>query len=105
MITHRHIALALVALLMASCHGTSGCILCGPSAPTAANLEGSVSGLVGYRLQLQNGAVPMNSSLNGTGANGSALLLGTANFNTTYNITVLTQPTGPSQTCVVANGM
>jgi len=70
MITHRQIALALVALFMASCHGTSGCILCGPF---AANLEGTVSGLVGYRLQLQNGSTLLNSSLNGTGANGGGI--------------------------------
>src|SRR5258708_17234396 len=103
MITHRQVALALVAVFMASCNGngSSGCILCGPK---AANLEGTVSGLVGSRLQLQNGSTPLNASLNGAGANGSAILFGIANFNTTYNITVRTQPTNPSQTCAVANG-
>src|SRR5882762_1111350 len=104
MITHRQFVLALVTMFMASCNsnGTSSCILCG--GPKAANLEGTVSGLVGYRLQLQNGSTPLNSSLNGSGANGSAILFGTAKFNTTYNITVRTQPTTPSQTCAVANG-
>jgi hypothetical protein len=27
-----------------------------------------------------------------------------SNFNTSYNVTVATQPTNPSQTCVAANG-
>src|SRR5258708_12690602 len=103
MITHRQVALALVAVFMASCNGngSSGCILCGPK---AANVEGTVSGFVGSRMQLENGSTPLNASLNGAGANGSAILFGIANFNTTYNITVRTQPTNPSQTCAVANG-
>jgi len=63
-----------------------------------------LSGLVGYRLTLQNGANPLKSPLNGPGANGSGILFGTANRNSNYNITVRTQPTTPSQTCVVANG-
>ena len=82
MITRRQVALTLVTMFMASCNGngTSSCIQCG--GPKAANLEGTVSGLVGYRLQLQNGSTPLNSPLNGTAANGSAILFGTAKFNT-----------------------
>ena len=98
---HRQIVLSLIAVLMASCNGTTNCSTCGPK---SANLLGSVTGLVGFRLALQNGTTALNVSLNGTGANGSGIKFGTAPFNSNYNITVSAQPTDPSQTCVVANG-
>jgi 6-phosphogluconolactonase len=98
----RALALCLITASLASCNGTTpGCSKCGP---TTVNLGGSVSGLVGFRLALQNGATPLNIPLNGSDANG-AQVFGMVNINTGYNITVKTQPTSPSQTCLVANGM
>src|SRR5580693_2780484 len=95
------LALCLLAASLAGCNGsTPGCSKCGP---TSVNLTGSVSGLVGFRLALQNGSTALNLPLNGSDANGSQTF-GTVNANTAYNITILTQPTTPSQTCVVANG-
>src|SRR5580692_2439292 len=94
--------LFLMAALLASCNNSSSeCTTC---APKQVNLQGSVSGLVGFRLSLQNGSTVLSIPLNGPDANGNQTF-GTAAPNTAYNISVMTQPTGPSQTCVVANGM
>ena len=97
----RALALCLMTASLASCNGSRRAAL---SAPSTVNLEGNVSGLVGFRLALQNGSTPLSIPLNGPDANGSQTF-GTINPNTAYNITVKTQPTSPSQTCVVANGM
>jgi trimeric autotransporter adhesin len=60
---------------------------------------GTASGLVGTGLTvLMNGANPV-----AVGANGS-FTAATLNTGTQYAVTVGTQPTAPSQTCVVANG-
>jgi 6-phosphogluconolactonase (cycloisomerase 2 family) len=60
---------------------------------------GTASGLVGTGLTvLMNGANPV-----AVGANGS-FTAGNLNTGTQYAVTVGTQPTAPSQTCVVANG-
>src|SRR5580704_7934413 len=92
----------LIAASLASCNGTTpGCSKCGPA---NVNLTGNLSGLVGFRLALQNGSTVLSTPLNGPDANGSQTF-GTLAPNSAYNITVKTQPTTPSQTCVVANGM
>src|ERR1700722_13226385 len=97
----RAFAACLITASLASCNGTTpGCSKCGP---TSVNFTGSVSGLVGFRLALQNGSTTLAIPLNGPDANGSQTF-GTAAPNTAYNIIVKTQPTSPSQTCVVANG-
>ena len=96
------LALCLIAAILASCNGSEGCPKCAPT--TTVNLMGSVSGLVGFRLALQNGATPLSIPLNGADANGSQTF-GTINPNTAFNITIKTQPTSPAQTCAVANGM
>jgi 6-phosphogluconolactonase len=88
----------LAALLITGCNNGSG----SGGTPITANLEGSVSGLVGSRLVLQNNSTPL-TQFNGQGANGTNVLFGTARVNSSYDITVLTQPTTPSQTCVVTN--
>ncbi len=99
---HRLFVLTVVATFIAGCgRGSGPCATC---APQSVNLQGSVTGVVGSRLALHNGTTPLNVVLNGTGANGSGILFGTAPLNSSYNITVSTQPTNPSQTCVVANG-
>ena len=74
---------------------------CGPR--TEVNLGGTLSGLVGSRLTLQNNPT-MGLPFNGPSYNGIETFL-TVHFNTPYNVTVQTQPTNPSQTCVVTNGM
>jgi hypothetical protein len=91
--------------VLTGCHGVlgGGCLLCGPFPPVQANLEGTLSGLVGSRLTLQNSGAG-GFQLNGSMANGASVVFAVALFNTAYNLTVQTQPTNPSQTCVVANG-
>jgi 6-phosphogluconolactonase len=107
-VKHRHVpthpalrlGAVLAALLITGCSSGSGSG--GGGTPGTANLEGSVSGLVGSRLVLQNNSTRL-AQFNGAGANGSSVLFGTASVNSSYDITVLTQPTNPSQTCVVTN--
>jgi 6-phosphogluconolactonase (cycloisomerase 2 family) len=61
---------------------------------------GSVSGLSGAGLVLQN-----NSGNNlAVAANGSFVFSAALGSGAAYNVTVLTQPTGPVQTCSVAAG-
>jgi 6-phosphogluconolactonase len=79
----------------------------GGAPPTACSefgvdLEGSLTGLIGAGLKLQNGAGSMTFS--GPASNGTGMTLGGAHCNSPYDITVLAQPHTPSQTCVVANG-
>jgi 6-phosphogluconolactonase len=108
-VKHRHVpthpalrlGAVLAALLITGCSSGSGSGG-GGGTPGTANLEGSVSGLVGSRLVLQNNSTRL-AQFNGAGANGSSVLFGTASVNSSYDITVLTQPTNPSQTCVVTN--
>ncbi len=61
---------------------------------------GTVSGLAGSGLQLQNGVAGAAIPIAANGAGQTYLSLPS---NTPYNIMVKTQPTTPSQTCVVAN--
>jgi len=65
------------------------------------SIGGTVSGLVGSRLTLQNNgsAIAVEPT-----ADGSQLLASFLSNGTAYDITVATQPTTPSQTCVVVNG-
>jgi 6-phosphogluconolactonase len=98
------LALCLIAACVASCNNSSSdCTTCAPK-PKPVNLQGTVSGLVGFRLALQNGSTALSIPLNGADANGNQTF-STAAADTAYNITVKTQPTSPSQTCAVANGM
>ncbi len=73
-----------------------------PSSPSQSGLTigGAVSGLAGSGLVLQN-----NGAGNLTVASdGSFTFAETASTGAAYNVTVLTQPTSPAQTCTVANG-
>lgn len=93
---------ALITLVtLTGCHGGGGGL--NIEGPFADNLGGSLSGPVGSRLTLQDNSMSL-SQLNGPAANGTNLVFGLADFNTSYDVTVATQPTNPSQTCVVANG-
>src|SRR5271154_185691 len=67
-----------------------GCLACG--IPAEANLQGSLNGLVGSRLQLQNSGAG-GVQLNGAASNGTSVIFAAAPFNTAYNLTVQTQPT------------
>ncbi len=63
-------------------------------------IGGTVSGLTGTGLVLQdNGGNNLSISANGTFTFSTALTSGTA-----YAVTVLTQPSGPAQTCTVTDG-
>jgi hypothetical protein len=92
-----NLALTLSAVLLCSCGGGGG-----GSGPHTVSVK--VSGLVGSRLALQlNGAT--SGSAIGPAANGSySNLFSRLASGTAYNITVATQPTTPSQTCIVQNG-
>jgi hypothetical protein len=73
-------------------------VTCTTTTGTTYTIGGSVSGLSGTGLVLQdNGG--NNLSIN---ANGSFTF--TAAVSSTYEVTVLTQPSNPSQNCLVANG-
>jgi 6-phosphogluconolactonase len=67
-------------------------------------LGGTVSGLYGSRLVLQTNGVDSGNKVGPAGNGSYADLFGELPSGTTYNITVATQPTYPSQTCIVANG-
>lgn len=85
---------AFAVMLLSSCGGAN-CTSC---------LEVTVSGLVGSRLTLENNDVAPGRTI-AAGANGIyPVFFGSLASGATYNITVTTQPTTPSQTCVVANG-
>jgi uncharacterized repeat protein (TIGR03803 family) len=69
------------------------------NAPTYA-IGGTVSGLSGTGLVLEN-----NGGDNlAVGGNGSFTFSTAVTAGSTYNVTVLTQPSNPAQTCTVANG-
>lgn len=74
-------------------------------------LTGTVNGLKGTGLILANGSTAatvgvdpvLDANKNPTGAP-VALVMNSVPYNTTYGVTVLTQPTSPSQTCTVTGG-
>src|SRR6266702_3642526 len=64
------------------------------------SVGGTISGLIGTGLVLQdNGGDNLAVSANGTFTFSTAIASGAA-----YSVTVLTQPTNPSQSCTVTNG-
>jgi len=106
--TLRLLAAVFVIAGLTGCHPTggnflSGCLTCG--SPNQVNLEGTLSGLVGSGLVLQtNSSSPGFTIAGGAGSNGTGVLFASAPINTAYDLTVQTQPTNPSQTCIVSNG-
>ncbi|MGP8154127.1 MAG: beta-propeller fold lactonase family protein [Smithella sp.] len=73
---------------------------CGTSPGYNYTISGTVSGMIGSGLVLQdNGGDDQTISVNGAFAFATALTSGTA-----YSVTIKTHPTNPSQTCVVSNG-
>jgi 6-phosphogluconolactonase len=104
------LAALFIPLALAGCGGGGSrgyiCVMC---APPVVGLVGTLSGLVGSRLELQDNyagvSVPVGP-FNGPAANGTNVSFDFGIFfNTAYDLTVKTQPTNPSQTCVVKNGM
>jgi N-acetylneuraminic acid mutarotase len=100
--TNVRLVLAVAALfgslLIAGCGGggTQG----GNTPPVTYTVGGTVSGLAGSGLVLQNnGGNNLAVSANGTFTFTAALASGTA-----YKVTVLSQPTNPNQTCTVSGG-
>jgi len=96
--------LALLSALAACSNGRGS--VGEPQAPPAAGAEdsftlgGSVSGLVGSGLVLQNnGSGDLSIAADGAFTFASRFATGTA-----YNVAVLSQPTAPSQTCTVTKG-
>jgi hypothetical protein len=72
-------------------------VVCSPNTYT---VGGTVSGLSGTGLTLQdNGGAPL-----AIGANGAFVFPGSLAGGAPYNVTVLTQPTNPTQNCTVTNG-
>jgi 6-phosphogluconolactonase len=87
-------------MLMSGCGGGS-CDNCSPTTATHA-ISPTINGLAGSRLALSNSGttVTIAPGLNGRVSN---LFAGLAS-GASYEVTVATQPTTPSQTCVIANG-
>jgi 6-phosphogluconolactonase len=84
------LTLAFAVLVLNGCGGSS-----------FYSIGGTVSGLVGSRLTLQNNGSIVTIE---PAANGFQLLFNYLPNGAPYDITVATQPTIPSQTCVVTNG-
>lgn len=84
-----------LAAILTSCSTSSG-----SPGPSVYSIGGTVSGLAGTGLVLQdNGGNNLSISTNGT-----FTFAGTLNSGTAYSVTILTQPSNPVQTCVVTSG-
>ena len=90
----------IAAVTLMGCHGGGG----GGGAGLGGwiDLDGSLTGLVGSGLVLQNDQ--NNIAINGPGENATSWQFFGVGWHTSYDLTVARQPTNPSQTCVVANG-
>jgi len=96
-INARIIACGGIALLAAACGGGGGY---GGGGSTSYIVGGTVSGLAsGDSLVLQDNHA--NNTL--ITANGSFAFSAPLSYGMAYNVTVLTQPSAPLQTCAVAN--
>ena len=91
--------LMMASVLLAGCRITSGTTASSSAtAPTTETIGGAVVGLVGTGMVLQdNGGDNLTITANGTFTFKTAV-------NGAYAVTVMTQPTSPTQTCTVANG-
>lgn len=92
----RWVMLGVAVLALAACGGGGGG---GSSTPASHAIHVTVTGLAGSGLVLQNNG---GDSLD-VGSNGTFQFATTIAKGRTYNVTVSTQPTSPSQTCTVAN--
>ena len=76
----------------------------GGAPPTDVSVGGSVTGLVGSGLVLQNNNTDDEGPINGTGGNGPFTFDTLLTPGTPYSVTVKTQPSDPAQKCTVAKG-
>jgi len=95
-----------VALALTDCGGGGSAPYCSPMCQLdkyASLVGGTLTGLVGSGLTFQFDGTPLSTQYNGPAANGTH---GFAIFtlDNSWDLTVDTQPTNPSQTCVVTNG-
>src|SRR5271170_262140 len=90
---------ALSSLLFAAGCGGSGAVSTN-IAPVTYTVGGAASGLAGSGLVLQNNG---GNNLSVT-ANGAFTFTTPVASGGAYNVTVLTQPSSPAQTCAVTNG-
>jgi phosphatidylserine/phosphatidylglycerophosphate/cardiolipin synthase-like enzyme len=89
---------AIIPFLLSACGGGSSTPP--PPPPSQFTIGGSVSGLSGTGLVLQdNGGDNLSVSANGSFTFKTSVTSGGA-----YSVTVLTQPSSPAQTCAVTNG-
>jgi 6-phosphogluconolactonase (cycloisomerase 2 family) len=88
--------------LVASCNSSGGSDTTPPPQTPSFTIGGSVSGLFGANLVLQNnGGDPLTINSNGSFTFANGVDVGSA-----YNVTVRTQPSGtPAQTCTVSMGI
>src|SRR5258707_11580842 len=90
--------LAVASLALSACGGKSGSSTTPP--PTTYAIGGTVSGLSGSGLVLQNNAGDnLSVSANGAFTFATPMASGGA-----YKVAVLTQPSNPTQTCTVTSG-
>jgi environmental stress-induced protein Ves len=102
----RYMGWLALLILLAACSNGSGSLEEPVPPPPAApaqgsfSIGGSVTGLVGRGLVLQNsGAGDLSIA-----SDGSFNFAATVPTGAAYNVTVLTQPSSPAQRCTVANG-
>jgi 6-phosphogluconolactonase len=97
----RTISIVSCTVLLAACGGGGGDDDDGGfSNPPGFTIGGTVSGLTGTGLVLQNNA---GNNLT-VGANGNFTFTQSLQTGATYNVTVSAQPTNPSQTCSITGG-
>jgi hypothetical protein len=96
----RSLSLLVLAVVIAGCggHGGGGSTQPAAPAPVLHSISGTVTGLSGTGLVLANGADRL-SVIAGTFTFATSVATGSS-----FNVTVATQPSGPTQMCVVANG-
>jgi environmental stress-induced protein Ves len=74
-------------------------VSCSVNAVPTYTISGTISGLAGTGLQLQNSGTTQTIASGATTFSFTGVPSGSA-----YNVTVLTQPSSPTQTCTVTNG-
>ena len=89
-----------VLALLSACSNGRGSVEERSATQNAFLVGGTVTGLAGAGLVLQNNGGADRS----IAANGPFTLQGTLASGAAYNVTVLTQPSNPQQTCTIANG-
>jgi 6-phosphogluconolactonase len=99
----RLLAALITLAMMSSCHSGGGDACPSQYCSQTVSLEGTLSGLVGSGLGLLNNS-QLSGGFSGSMANGSQVTFGAATANTAYDLTIESQPTNPSQTCVISNG-